>query len=170
MVSSERVIRKMLGLQVDSNELSVKPNDAEKRELEILNTKLAKIQHQIAKIEKKKMAKIRQIAWRTGVAALKLKDLKSEYGGFVVQKERYGYQRALAIKKEGEYVVDHEGAYQCVNEFASLEEKGQTCGWVRGEPTKRKYDEIGPLSGSAGTEYFCRICHKHLGRFVEICL
>jgi hypothetical protein len=31
---------------------------------------------------------------------------------------------------------------------------------------ENKYDEIGPLSGSSGTEYYCNLCGDSIGRMV----
>lgn len=40
----------------------------------------------------------------------------------------------------------------------------QCDGIVKGEPSKQKYDELAPLAGSAGTDYYCYLCDYHLGR------
>lgn len=41
------------------------------------------------------------------------------------------------------------------------------CGWVKGEPRKSEYNEIGPLSGSAGFDYYCVICGLLIARLAH---
>lgn len=44
-------------------------------------------------------------------------------------------------------------AYQCSD-----------CGIVVGKMVERRYDDLGPLCGSAGVEFVCNVCGKCLGR------
>jgi len=59
--------------------------------------------------------------------------------------------------------------YRCVGKIGSTAcfetaYRYRTCGFVPGDPAERNYDELGPMSGSAGIDYSCRICGGHLGR------
>lgn len=40
--------------------------------------------------------------------------------------------------------------------------KCPNCGYVPGPSIKSKYNELGPLSGSAGDIYSCKVCHKEI--------
>lgn len=50
-----------------------------------------------------------------------------------------------------------EGAYRC-----------ELCGYVPGEPSERPYDDMGPLCGSKGIDYLCKVCGTHLGTEVHM--
>lgn len=39
--------------------------------------------------------------------------------------------------------------------------------WIQGAPSAAPYDNLGPLSGSAGWNLSCRICGRDIGRLVE---
>lgn len=41
-------------------------------------------------------------------------------------------------------------------------------GWIKGEPLQTKYDEIGPLCGSRGFRYFCRVCDSMIAEVVTV--
>jgi hypothetical protein len=129
------------------NTPSLKLNKEEQAELAEINTELASLGH-------KKLQIIRSAAKRQGIAADKLSDLKSESGRpFVEEKIEKTFKLAV-VRKESEIL---EVAYLCF-------EPQNGCGWVKGNPEYKNYDDIGFLSGSAGTEYYCKICGKTLGR------
>ncbi len=39
-------------------------------------------------------------------------------------------------------------------------------GWIKGSPAARDYNEIGFLSGSAGTRFFCGVCQDQIGESI----
>lgn len=39
--------------------------------------------------------------------------------------------------------------------------------WIQGIPSGKRYDNIGPLSGSKGVKYNCQICDITIGEFIE---
>jgi hypothetical protein len=119
-------------------------------------TGLAEINTEIASLEHKKLQLVRSAAKRQGIIADKLSDLKSESGQPFVEEENEKIFKLAMVKKGSEIL---EIAYLCLNPHNS-------CGWVKGNPEYKNYDDIGFLSGSAGTEYYCKICGKFLGKKV----
>jgi hypothetical protein len=92
-------------------------------------------------------------------------DLKSQTRTgekFVAQKQKerpYGREVRTAIIKEyftnekrQFYIAD--SAYFC----------NMGCNWVLGVPETGNYDDIGFLSGSAGVNFYCKICGMHIGQ------
>lgn len=134
--------------------------EEERRELVGLESKVGELQRQ-------KVSRFRELARQKGASALKLEDLKSECGEpFIEEKERDSYQRAVAQDKTKPH--RYEFAYLCASKYGIRPEEN-TCGWVKGEPRRERYDDIiGPLCGSAGTRYYCTICGKMVGEFQEI--
>jgi hypothetical protein len=97
---------------------------------------------------------LRTMAREAGFIATDLASLTALDGSsFVHEKNREhrSVQRA--------YSPNREHAYLCkpTDETAG-------CGWVKGRPKSVGYSDIAPLSGSAGANYFCVICHKRIGR------
>jgi len=124
--------------------------------------KLNGLNAKIQAILQEKLTVIRTLARRQGIVAEKLEDLKSKSGlPFAIETGRSGYIGA-AVKKNvslGAHVfVDiAEVAYFCPG-----------CGWVKGSPKSTKYNDIGPLSGSAGINYHCKICEAFVGKEVHV--
>lgn len=105
----------------------------------------------IDRIQRQKILRLRELAWRKGAAALKLENLKSESGEPFIKEEGYFcFQKAIAGNKT--HCVEF--AYLC----SSMYDNAKICGWVKGKPTRKPYDDIGPMCGSAGVRYYCRIC------------
>ncbi|MEX1063878.1 MAG: hypothetical protein WD898_00930 [Candidatus Paceibacterota bacterium] len=131
---------------------------------------LAQLEAKKSELDQERIKIIRKAAIKGGLAANNLEDLKSESGHpFIEEDGRASYKRAVAKGK----IILPEMAYLCQSEYAPIVEgtsgeKEDTCGWVKGEPLEKSYDEIGPLSGSAGSELFCKICGKRLCRIVAI--
>lgn len=128
------------------------------------------LSEQISKHRGEQLALLRKAAGKNGILAQNLSDLKSKSGEpFREEKEsgrRWGddgYQMAIAGTG-----FKAETAYLCreMRLFKSPDDKGEGCGWVKGEPVKKRYHDIGPLSGSAGTRFFCRICGQQIGETV----
>ena len=129
----------------------------EKRELAGFDQKIGELQRQ-------KELKLRKLARQKGISALKLEDLESECGQpFVEEKEHSIYRRAMARDKTDS--LRFESAYLCASRYEAPSRTGNkdTCGWVKGEPREERYDSIGPLCGSAGIRFYCRICGKMVG-------
>jgi hypothetical protein len=106
----------------------------------------------------KRLILVRSAAKRQDLIAERLKDLKSQTGGkFIAQKrkERPYKEIRTAIVRENSIIVDN--AYFCMG-----------CNWVLGVPRTEDYDNIGFLSGSAGVNFYCKICGMKIGRFVTI--
>ena len=122
---------------------------------------LADFDLRINELQQRKVSKLRELARQKGVSALKLEDLKSECGEPFVEEVGHGSsKRAIARDKANPHCP--ELAYLCVSEYEGLAGK-DTCGWVKGEPRREQYDNIGPLCGSAGIRYYCIICGKMVG-------
>jgi hypothetical protein len=125
--------------------------------------------------QKKTMDFLRDVVRKKGISAERLEYLKSESGEpFVEEKSgenrSHGSYRKAAVKKNlsgGLPVLEIESAYLCrPMDALSLKEKEDdtdSCGWVKGQPVEKNYDNIGHLSGSAGKRFFCRICGQQIG-------
>jgi len=62
-------------------------------------------------------------------------------------------------------------AYECrscikENKIPSKAYHCKICGYVKGEPTDSRYNDIGILSGSEGVRHICRECGGEVGRTV----
>jgi hypothetical protein len=119
----------------------------------------------IAQAGTQRVKKMRELAWKKGAAALKLEDLKPKCGvPFGLGRPHCGYQRAQAFTLES---IEPEMAYLCTSQY-NPEPDSDTCGWVKGEPRQSNYDNLGPLSGSAGARFYCRICNKQLSEYATM--
>lgn len=113
------------------------------------------------KIERKRLTLLRDRARERGYIASDLADLRSTDGRPFVEGHGHGDLRMATV--EGEVPLMGERAYWCGHESFSRE-KVEGCGWVLGLPRESAYDDIGMLSGSAGSEYHCKLCSSYLGR------
>ena len=138
--------------------------------------KLRKIESEVffekAAAEAKKRQILREGARKRGTIANKLEDLKSESGEQFIEiesgKNPFGIPKkikAAVISGKTKSFSSEEVAYLCRypnfhlwKNALKLEKDPDTCGWVKGFPEKKWYDEIGPLSGSNGWRYTCRVC------------
>ncbi len=129
---------------------------------------LAKLNREIARLQTERISKLREFARQKGITAARLEDLKSECGQpFIEDESGFSYRRATA-KGEGKSHRELEIAYLCASPYLMKGEDEYTCGWVKGNVIRKKYDEIGLMSGSAGTRYFCKICGKQVAEFQEV--
>lgn len=123
--------------------------------------KLGALDRQIAIAEQQKLALIREIARRNGVSVATLGDFKSENGEPFTEESLgtriHGLRTAVIMKETvtGRFGPVEE-AYLCRPMYPG--DGSDSCGWVRGKPIERGYDNIGLLAGSAGVRFFCRIC------------
>jgi len=120
----------------------------------------------------KKRLYLREIAREKGIIAEKLEDLKSECGRPFLEEKGNSWQRhdckRAVVKKDATFgPLTMETAYLCQDMYSifSKEDTPDGCGWVKGKPHEKKYDEIGVLSGSRGIRYYCRICGKRIGEY-----
>lgn len=127
-------------------------NEAERQRLNafdfgVVVSQLAKTHH------------LRELARAKGLAAMNLEDLKSKSGKPFIEDDRQNTHRdyRTARTQEKEYEI----AYLCCCMYFDDSKKG--CGWVKGKPQETNYDEIGPMSGSAGFRQFCKICGTKIG-------
>lgn len=113
---------------------------------------------------------LRRWARRLGYSADTPELLRSERG--LEFREDDGGARGrfpvrYAYEKESERRFGSEAAYWCGYDplFSGVI---VGCGWVKGEPLAESYNNLGPLSGSAGVEYRCRVCRELIGRDEQI--
>lgn len=128
--------------------------------------RLNELEQKISAAQKERVSFLREIFRRRGLIAPTLEELNLSSGRhFVKEKPRgmrgqdYGRASVIIETKFGPLV--EVSAYFCKE--MDLREDPDSCGWVMGEPEAREYNDIGLLSGSAGTQYCCRICGKMIG-------
>jgi hypothetical protein len=134
---------------------------------------MAGFETQISAICQQKLDFLRGAARKKGITAATLDDLKSKSGEpFVEEKEKKGwghdYRMATVTADSpitGKPLVT-ETAYLCCDMFSNNDSGG--CGWVKGQPIQRAYNDIGFLSGSAGYNISCKICGKLIGQHKTI--
>ncbi len=129
---------------------------------------LAELDAEIAGIQHKKILLLRKAARESGLTAPSLEELKSKSGKPFRELERQSsYKKAVVRRGTRPVNFIEESAYLCQPMHAEMMPKGiiEECGWVKGNPVGGAYDNIGPLSGSAGIEYYCKICGTLIGRY-----
>ena len=140
------------------------------------NLELAEFDRIVQEASSKKVLKLREFVRGKGLTAEKLEDLTSANGEPFTEEEQGSYEyytRAIAAKirtlkvGRGEFPVGgNDYAYLCIPMY--LRDREQIgCGWVKGKPIARKYDNIGPMSGSSRYEFHCKICGDLIGREVR---
>lgn len=123
-----------------------------------------RLRAQIAELQQQEATFLRDAAYRLGLAAKSLEELRSDAGnGFVEIEERYRRHDVRRAREENAERHKDEWAYLCANPYSFGREDQIGCGWVKGIPDQRAYDNIGSLAGSAGTEDYCRICGALIG-------
>lgn len=125
--------------------------------------KLSRLKLKTLNAENIRIRILRKAAIKAGLAAKNLKNLKSVDGATFVEDQVWSqYKLAFAHRKD--YSAT-EFAYLCASKYELMQGKDfskNSCGWVKGEPEERKYNHLGPMSGSAGTKLYCIICNKEL--------
>lgn len=116
-------------------------------------------QLEISLLKAEIIKKFRDVLRNDGLIADKLEDLESNSGETFEITKRYFYKSAKA--GEG---IKREEAYFC----GDLRRGNPLCGWVKGEPEKEDYNNIGILCGTAGTIYRCRVCGEIVGERVSM--
>ena len=152
-------MRRLPGIPPDNNPLIL--TDADERALGELNAEIVGIQH-------KKILLLRKAARESGLTAPSLEELRSKSGKpFQKLKQQSDYRKAVVRRDTQPVNFIEESAYLCQPMYAEMTPKGMTeeCGWVKGNPVGGAYDSIGPLSGSAGIDYYCKICGTLIGRY-----
>lgn len=74
------------------------------------------------------------------------------YGGIRIAETDYDALKEVTDGRSGG--VREEKSYYCEHDGL----------WIQGVPGEQEFNEIGPLSGSAGFDLVCRHCSKVLGR------
>lgn len=125
--------------------------------------RVATFDREIAAAQARRTALLREIAKAKQLCAPDLTGLKSASGKPFEETTPRGSCRTAIVRGKTLLIgsVILEMAYLCHDRYAGADQDG--CGWVKGKPVERKYNDIGPLSGSAGRRYFCGICGKKVG-------
>lgn len=96
---------------------------------------------------------LRKLFWEKGMAALDLKDLKSENGFRFKETESIGFRKAESVEfSKKDFWEPRETAYFCPN----------GCGWVKGLPCGEH--ERRDINVRASIIYVCAICGQTIGR------
>ena len=90
----------------------------------------------------KKIKRLRKWAYKKGMIADSLEDLKDENGNPFTEESVY---------------------YRCFN-FSS----NHGCGYVKGSSRREQFNNISFLSGSAGWEFYCRVCGQKIGSYTTL--
>ncbi len=135
-------------------------SDEDKKELASLEETLETFNMAINMIEEEKKNLTRKVARRMGLASARLEDLKTN-GRSLVESSSLskivGY-RAARIKGDPVALEDSHFAYLCGGEASG-------CGWVKGKPDTRTFNDITILSGSAGMNFYCWLCGGYMGKY-----
>lgn len=127
------------------------------------------LQAEIGRLKSQDAEFLRQAARRLGWSTEALDELRSEAGNRFVEQPQYSAHRVRTAKEEGAEEFFEEWAYLCASPLAWAHEEPVTgCGWVRGVPDERSYDNIGLLAGSTGTRDYCRVCGALIGENRQI--
>lgn len=131
----------------------IKQTAEEKKRIEQIKEELGEILPTVSKI-RQELSQIDRIAViRQGIAALKLEYLKSESGAPFQEIKDNRYKRAVSYLSD-QTTIGEEAYYCPVDQW-----------WIKGIPNSKPYDEIGPLSGSSGSRYYCKFCNGRVGEF-----
>ena len=156
-------MRQFLPVRSEPDEYPLVLDEEDKNKLRELDEKISR-----AKIQK--ILILREAARRRGLIADRLEDLKSKSGEPFVEKtprklRSHHLYRKAEVKRDSPF-ASIEIAYNCRSMweemFLDKEDMHDSCGWVKGNPIQKPYDNIGPLNGSAGYQYFCKICAKQI--------
>lgn len=137
--------------------------------------KIASINSKVGVLREEAIAIYRDQAWKQGIASLELKDLHYKGKSFAKAEIREIWYKEATIyekvcnkrtpKVKMRFLLAQ--AYLCKSRhslfFKDTNDDSDTCGWVLGRPTEKPFNTIKILSGSAGTNYYCRICGKRIG-------
>lgn len=156
-------MRRFPGIPLEPDDNPLILTDTDRGTLAGLDVEIASIQH-------KKILLLRKAARESGLTAPSLEELRSKSGKPFQELKRhsdYSYRKAVVRRNTKPVNFIEESAYLCQPMYAEMMPKGmiEECDWVKGNPAREVYDNIGPLSGSAGTEYYCKICGTLIGRY-----
>ncbi len=125
-----------------------------------LEKKIKEIQMEISGLKTKEIFILREIARKKGIIARNLSDL----GEFEEIKPGEKHPNPLLLPKKIKMAM-----IPGTDIFKRNPEKvtyfcKRGCGWVKGFPKEKWYNDLGLLSGSAGWVYLCHICGEPLAR------
>jgi len=126
---------------------------------------LADISSKMESLQQKKIDLLREIGREQGIIASSLEELKSTNGQpFVEKKSTERYRNASVTSGNVKMFpgIEIEHAYLC----PGTEGLDNGCGWVKGVPKRKEYNDIGALSGSSGINFHCRICGSQIAQIV----
>jgi hypothetical protein len=125
---------------------------------------LKEFNRKVSLLNSERLEFLREKARERGYTASSLDDLRSSKGTkFIEEIESYPRDLKMAREEDAANIWDAERAYWCgFDGFGSGATEG--CGWVLGLPKQSSYNNLGPLSGSAGEEYHCKLCSSYLAR------
>jgi hypothetical protein len=141
-------------------------------EIDLTEKNIGDLIRQKAELEAKILAETIKLAREKGLAFESIEELVARHPNAQIIKDgligesfswKYPGQHLATYALKGvkmnvkDKEVDVDGAYDCDN-----------CGIVLGNYLSRKYDDHGPLCGSKGEEFSCRICGSSLGRHAWI--
>ena len=133
---------------------------------------LARLRLEVALTDDARIKILRGAAIRGGLAAENLNNLKSKSGAPFVEDEVWNeYKLAFTFMDRREDSFITEFAYLCASKYELTQGKDfkkNSCGWGKGEPKEKKYNNLGPMSGSAGERVYCMICHKELCKLERV--
>jgi hypothetical protein len=131
---------------------------------EEVQAKLKDARQREAQAREDRLRIMREEGRRFGFMADNLEDLRSSGGKpFIREESRIRGMPTMAYE-EGKDDFLAESAYLCAGSHTGE----PFCGWVRGVPEETPYDDIGVLSGSAGTRFTCPVCNAQIGEHQEI--
>jgi len=123
---------------------------------------LAELNKKQLETTKQKLAYTRELLRKKEIIAERLEDLRSKDGTLFLRETPGKYISAKAFDPSINWRLQ-ETAYLCHCQFIPIGEDPNSCGWVKGEPRREEYNEIGLLCGSAGYRYYCRVCNQLIG-------
>ncbi|MBN2142543.1 hypothetical protein JW711_04395 [Candidatus Woesearchaeota archaeon] len=135
---------------------------------------LVSIEVQQIQLEYERKKRLKQLAYKEGRAAASLDALVCEH------HKGAGFAKTGTI--EGSYTFSGDlsplKTYECKgcqkDESLDLFQRTKVyecniCGFVKGEPVRQPYNELGMLSGSAGERLYCEVCSSRLGEEEHEC-
>ncbi len=128
--------------------------------LKSINSEATPLRLKLEEILQRFSNRKRELALETGVVVLDEETLRRNFPEMIITKKTFGDCRKMDYFEVRERSSGFPSAI-----FYSCENCG---GLVRGEPLNSLYDDLGPLSGSAGETYSCRNCGTQLTRIANV--
>ncbi len=130
-------------------------NEKEKKELAIIEAK-------ILRWEGTKKQFLRETAYKKGIVAKNLEDLKSKSGKPFIKIGGTTNPCIAETHESPKNIQKRETAYLCRGRPIN-DSENDGCGWVKGSPMEEEWSKTGILNGGQGKNLYCCICGKQLG-------